>query len=399
MSDEWANLTNGSFKGVAFHAAIPNRGQQYGVESEEVTVERRLQFIERPLVDGASVNDWGSKAPIFAVVVKFFGPNHDKDLQDFFKVLDEGTPGPLILPTSPKAVLACFWKRGIATTFNDGNGARVTVTWASDEAIQSTGTGKAQKFNLEQLSKEAGKANLDANVSNALGVLQDNPFLTAVRTFEKSLSKTRSVVNAVLTLEDGVRNRIASIDANIKGTLALIKEATDEVQRLFGSDAANAAAAVTPALSLGTNAETGQTITDFSEPDVIPPPVDALAPPPLPVTLSVPTNNLGSFSGVANFGDVVAASLASDRDEMAGSSGGRTEDVARALTTVLNSFTAYIRTVQGPEPVRYTTPVDMCLGEILFFNGIDLSELRNVLRANSHIDDPFFVPKGTDLLL
>ena len=38
MAFDWQNLTNGSFKGVPFHVAVPSRDQQYGVESEEMTL-------------------------------------------------------------------------------------------------------------------------------------------------------------------------------------------------------------------------------------------------------------------------------------------------------------------------------------------------------------------------
>src|SRR5689334_4882198 len=99
MSEQWANLTGGSFKNVPFHVAIPSKQTQYGVESEEMSVERRLQFIKRPLVDGSPVRDWGAESEQFTAVVEFFGSKWKADSDAFLAVLDEGTPGPLILPT------------------------------------------------------------------------------------------------------------------------------------------------------------------------------------------------------------------------------------------------------------------------------------------------------------
>ncbi|MGZ3316861.1 MAG: DNA circularization N-terminal domain-containing protein, partial [Isosphaeraceae bacterium] len=324
MSFEWQNLTNGSFKGIPFHVAIPNRNHQYGVESEEMSIERRLQFIKRPLVDGAGVRDWGSDPENFVAVVEFFGVNHAKTAETFLQALNQGTPGILVLPTAPKAVLAYFWKRTRSTTYREGNAIKVTVTWVAATEVQTDNTGKATGADLTPPSIDEAKSALDTDVSNALSILQDNPLLSAVRTFQGGLSKVRSVVNAVLTLEEGVRNKISNLDANIKGTLALIKSATDEIQSLFSPTASNVAPSGS---SLGTNSQTGQTVTDFSEPDTIPAPVDPLAPPAVQPTISISTNNLGTTSGVGIFGSSVSGSLSGNRDDLTSNSGGRTEDV------------------------------------------------------------------------
>jgi prophage DNA circulation protein len=397
VSFDWQNLTNGSFDGVPFHAAIPNRSTQYGVESEEMTIERRLQFIKRPLVDGAEIRDWGSDEEVFTASIEFFGVNHAKTAETFLARLRTGQPGLLILPTHPKAVLSYFWKRSRATSHREGNAIRVTVTWAAATVVQSAGTGKSSAFDLPQLSIDAGKSKLDADVDNALGILQDNPFLSAVRTFESGLSKIRSTVNAVLTLEQGVRNRIKTIDANILGTLALIKSATDEIQGLFGSVAVSTVARATT--SLGTDSVTGQTVISVSEPDTIPAPIDPLAPPAVPTTISIPTANLDTGSGVTAFAAAVKAELASDREELAEKSVGRTEDVSRALTAVLVSLAEYVAAVATEQPTSYLVPIDMSLAEALFHNGVDLAELREILRANPQVDDPFLVAKGTVLVL
>jgi hypothetical protein len=400
MSDDWQNLTNGSFKGVPFHAAIPARDQQYGVESEEMTLERRLQFIKRPLVDGAPVRDWGADPETHVAVIEFFGVNHHKTAEAFLQVLNEGTPGILILPTMKKATLCYFWKRTRSTHYRDGNAIRVTVTWVDANEVASSGNGKASALSVAAPSIDQAKAGLDADVSNALGVLQDNPLLKAVRTFEAGVSKVRSTVNAVLTLEEGVRNKIASIDADIRGTLSQIKGAIDEIHSIFSPTAAAASSASAGSgSSLGTDSETGQTVIAVTEPDELPLPADPLAAPSLQPSVSVPTNNLGTKAGVAIFGESVASILASSRDDLASNSAGRTEDVSRALTAALNSLALYVDAVVGEAPLTYTVPLDMCLGEALFVNGVDLSELREVHKKNPQVTDTFLVPKGTVLVL
>ena len=98
-------------------------------------------------------------------------------------------------------------------------------------------------------------------------------------------------------------------------------------------------------------------------------------------------------------GDQIAEALATNRDTLVGDSGGRTEDVSRSVTAVMNSLAEYIAAVVGDAPLSFTVPVDMSLGEAMFLNGIDLANLREVHRANSHVADPFFVAKGTVLSL
>jgi hypothetical protein len=397
MSFDWQKLTGGSFKNVPFHVAIPSRDQQYGVESEEMTLERRLQFIKRPLRDGAGVRDWGAEPETFVAVIEFFGVKHHDTAEAFLQVLNEGTPGPLILPTIGKAVLAYFWKRTRATRYQDGNAIRVTVTWVAAAEVQTTGTGQASASTSTLPTVDQAKATLDSDISNALGVLQDNPLLSAVRTFEGGVSKVRSAVNAVLTLEQGVRSRIATLEAEVKGTIALIKGAIAEIHSIFSPSSASNAP--TGAGSLGTNSQTGQTVTNFAEPDVIPAPANPLAPPAPVSTVTLPTQDLGSAGGVSNFGDAAAAVVIPRRDELAGISVGRTEDVSRALTQMLNSLAAYVQAVVGQAPLSFTVPMDMSLGEVLFLNGLDQGQLREIHRKNPQVDDPFLVPSGTVVVL
>ncbi|MGZ3687129.1 MAG: DNA circularization N-terminal domain-containing protein [Bdellovibrionota bacterium] len=395
MKDEWQNLTNGSFRGIPFHVAIPSRDHQYGVESEEMTLERRLQFIKRPLIDGAPVRDWGQDPETFVAVIEFFGVNHAKTAETFLQALNQGAPGTLILPTAPKAVLAFFWKRSRATSYREGNAIRVTVTWVAAAEVESAGNGISTAQDVAAPSIDEAKSALDTDVSNAQSILQNNPFIKAVRGFESILSTAKSAVNAVLTLDQGVRSKIVSLQADIASTLALIKAGTDEIQAVFSPNKPSASSGG----SLGTNTETGETIIDFSEPDVIPAPADPLAPPPVQSTVSISTNNLGSNSGVAIFGSNVAASLSANQSALDVNSSGRTEDVSRSLTAVLNSLAAYISAIGGVAPIEFELLTDMSLGEVLFVNSIDLAELRAVQKVNPQVTDPFFIPKGTVVLI
>lgn len=399
MSEVWADLTNGSFRGIPFHSAIPSRKTQYGVESEEHTIERRLQFIKRPLVDGAAIRDWGQEAGIHTAVIEFFGPNHKKDSDAFFAALDKGTPGTLILPTIPKAVQAYFWKRGKSTRYQEGNALKVSVTWAETSEINAAASsGSSSAFTLTPPSIDQAAAALGASTDNALSILQDNPLLSAIRTGESTISSVRSVVNAVQTLGQGVVSRIATIEAEITGTIAQINSVVASIQSIF-SPSASSSRGVPSAASLGTDSETGQQIIDVSEPDSLPQAPDPLAPPAIIPTLNIPTKNVDAIPGVQAFAAAVVAQLTTNQTDINTASIGRTEDVSAALTDVLNKFNDYITAVVGAPPETFTTLTDMSLGEVLFLNGIDQGELDSVYRLNPLISDPFFVPKGTVVIL
>ena len=55
MATEW-NITDASFAGITFHVAVPKAGSGFGVMSQDISNERRLQISEKPLVDGAEVD-------------------------------------------------------------------------------------------------------------------------------------------------------------------------------------------------------------------------------------------------------------------------------------------------------------------------------------------------------
>lgn len=396
---DWKKLTNGSFKGVPFHSVIPNKNAQYGVESEEYVVERRLQFIKRPGVDGAPVKDWGQDPQVFTAQIEFFGIKSPADSKKFLDSLDQGTPGSLILPTIPKAVNAYFWKRTRSVTNKEGNTVRVAVTWVSADAVTAPKSGQASGITALIQSIDQGAAAVTGDVQDALTIIQDNPFIAAINSFSNVVGEAQSVVNAVLSIPGSVRNAIYTATNDVTSLLGTVTGAIASIQAIFSPTAQNAVSS-SPTTSLGTDSETGQTVIPFNEPEILPAPPPALPAAPIPPpTVSVSTTSLDTKGGVSAFGSEMIAALTAKRDDLQTLSVGRCEDIYRALTKVINDLNTYVDQVVGPPAITYVVESNVSLGEILFFNGIPLSQLKQVITDNPHVTDPFYVPKGTVLTL
>lgn len=395
--NEWINLTDGSYKGFTFHVAIPTAANPQGIGSEEVELERRIQQIDRPLVDGAKISDFGRKSEVYTAEIYFHGPNYQQQYKAFLAVISDGVPGPLTLPTEPKTVQAAFWKLSRRADASGGNLKVVRVTWVehNDQVVGS----------LNQKSIDSTKSDLDSKISTAKSKLQDNIFLTAVRGFESGLSTVRRASNMVLTLTDGVRNRIKQLDANVSGTLNLLKQTTDEIYSVFGkakdtsaSLQATAQTAKVPAAARF-DSTTGQRIADFTEPDTVAPAVDPLQKPPISPQIDVPQSNVDTNQGVQIFVQKAVAQMKADRDELLSNSSGRISDVASALTAVMNSLEDFGGTIQTPSVNLVVVPREMTLMEVLFLNGVSLDNLNLIHQSNTHIDDPLVVPAGTVVAL
>lgn len=405
MSAEWKNLTNGSFKGFNFHVALPSGDQIQGISSEEISLERRLQVIKRPLVDGAKVNDYGRDAEQYTAEIHFHGENWLEQFRQFRAVLDQGMPGTLILPTKEEAVQAYFQKMTRTADASGGNHLVVRCTWIEHNEQADTGT--AQKANLS-----AAKADLDGKIDTALGILQNNPLLSAVRAMESGISVARQAANTVLTLTEGVRNRIKQLDANIQGTLSLVKEATDEIVSIFQSGVNSAAinpfandtgsaasGAVATTSATGYDPETGQRIADFTEPDVPPPPPSPIAKPAIAPDVSVSTRSLDTDSGIKMFSSSAMAQMKADAAELVDHASGRTDDVSQAVTDVINSLQDVVSTVTLQGATLVVVPLEMSLAEVLFQNGISLDRLMEFYQKNSFLSDPMVVPAGSVITL
>lgn len=407
MAYEWKQITNGTYKGFQFHIASPTRQSGQGAVSIDVQTERRLQLIKRAQVDGAKIRDFGSDPRPITLEIIFFGIGYDKKFDQFEKILNEGTAGTLIIPDRKKAMSAYVHKIGETSDHSSGGSKTIRVTWMEEtNKDQSPSTSLLSLPTVPSLDEAASA--LDSSVDDSLSILQDNPFLTAVRGLESGLSTARRAANTVLTLDDAVKNRIQQVAADITGTLALIKSAGSTILHLFGLDKSKLNAAVNKAKSevgqisagatsnIGTvDSETGQRITDFSDPSVLPPAPDPLAKPPIVPNIGVSPKNLQTPAGVQIFAQKAIAAITASRDSIVSDSGGRADDVGGSITTVINAIKSLAAAVATPSLTQVVVPIEMSLMEVMFQNGVDLNSLNDVHNQNTHVVDPLVVPKGT----
>lgn len=390
---DWVELVDGRFKDVVFHYAVPKDDKVHGISTEEIADERRLQMIERPFVNGAVINDLGGRAKQYSVEVHFFGPNYAKLSDEFEKLLDQGTAGKLILPTIRRPVLAYYQKRSVSSRYDDGSAKTMHVTWIGTEVspklVDATEKALLSHASVSETASSAAEA-----ISSAKSILQDNPFLSAVRTFESGLSSARRFSNTILTLKNGVVKRIQSIEANISGTLDLMSEAIGSIRSLLSPESTAGSASHGDTLNL-VDSVTGNPIADYSDPDTLPTPKDPLANSgPTPV-LPVSRTNVESEAGAERLIAKIVSGLKDNRDSLQGLTLGHTDDVAVAINVVITRVNDFMGSVLTKSSKQVVVPVTMSLNEVLFLNGINPSKLRQYHKMNTHIDDIVVIPAGT----
>jgi uncharacterized protein YkuJ len=389
VPNEWKELTDGSFKGYVFHVAVPSASAVHGTTRVEIKDGRRLQTIQRPLRDGAQVRDFGREARRFTAEVVFFGDNYQFELQEFKKKLHEGTPGILTLPDQPTAVVAYFESLTESSSHEAGNTKVCNVTWLEHTEVASDQPSTGGVFTV---TPDTAKANLTAAVANAQSILQNNPLLKAVRAFEAGLSATRSLTNTVLSLNDGIRNRIKQLDANLKSTLAFAAQGIAVIDALFrGSPQAS----TTSSSSTAVDPETGQRVVDYLDPTSAPPQPDPLAAPEIDSERPFDPTTITSSAKAEQYVQGLITALQEDLAELLESSGGRVDDVAAAILATINTLQAYLKALADLGGTLVVVPFEMSLLEVMFQNGRAVEELSAVYKRNTHIEDPLIVPQGS----
>lgn len=393
MAAEWKNLTDGSFKGFTFHVAVPQKDKGHGIANKQIVHERKLQVVERPLTDGSEPNDFGRKGKVLSAQIIFHGSNYQKDFKSFLDLCNEGSPGVLTLPDEPESVAASFQRMTERAEVGGANSKSIDVTWVESGQVKAVFKDDLLK-GLTKLDVKTSADKTKSFAQSAIDAVNSNPVLAAIRSAETGLSKVRSVVNAVTSLTEGVRNRIAGIDAEIRGTLAQIKDAVDEISTLFGAGSTKSSI-----FSATINPVTGQKTADFSEPDQVTP-----APDPLVSTRNAPTTaiQLGAIlspDAATNTIATLSGHLQSTRDDLTGTTSGRTDEVHKALTAVVGSLGDLKASIVVASTIQVVVPAEMSLMEILFANGHSVDELDDAYRKNRHITDPLVVPAGTVITL
>lgn len=390
MAAEWKNLTDGSFKGFTFSVALPQKARAHGMVSQQIVHERKLQVVDQPLVDGSGTNDFGRKGRVISAQLVFHGNNLDKDLKSFLDLCNEGTPGILNLPDEPVAINASFQRATVKSEVGQANSKSVEVTWIESDQVAPAHFGSTVGSGFKKSIPEQAAISKSL-LGDVISAVNSNPVLAAIRKAETGLSTIRSAVNAVTSLAEGVRNRIAQIDGEIRGTLAQITDAIDDISKLLGGS--SSAQQVT--FSSSVDVITGQVTADFNDPDEVTPAPNPLVNDQNPATRPVTLTSITSPDSAIIALNALAAQITSNRDELVGDTSGRTNDVYKALTSALATIQDMKASILTESKTLVVVPFELSLLEICFFNGLTVDDVDTVYKSNRHITDPLVVAAGT----
>lgn len=390
-------ITDASFKGQKFHVAIPDKASNFGMTSQSISKERRLQVSEKPGIDGADVEDFGQKPRIFSAEVIFFGDDYRDNLKAFEKILDQGTSGILILPDLDEAVWAKFQKEDRRTTAQDGTATMLSISWIEDRRTQVT----AQDITAADAAKAAlssgnvaqsiptisDKANSVVAFSNAAtNTLQNNSVITAVLAVESAVVSTTTSINAVTNIG---RNAIQQI-------ITVYHRATAEIANLQAS--IRGLLTFTDNLNLGltqkkpTRYNTGLGAEDFTQP---PTSTTTVGPTNSVVVASNPSNAVNSFTDAINLLTASIANMKQNRLDLESSTKGSTNDFSLASIQLENQAKELLNIITPATTTNYVVLARLSLVEICFANGLTADQINNVYLNNTQITDPLVVPPMT----
>jgi hypothetical protein len=397
-------FTDGSFKGYRFHVALPTRDQQHGVNSLEKTYSKRLQLIKRALRDGADINIFGANEVAYSVEIEFHGPNYLAEFDSFYAItMGEDSAGVLILPDMPKAVLAVFEKMSVRSAASSGETLVVSASWigAGSKPSKSLAELTDAATGDQVAAAAAATSRLEAASSKAQDVIRNNGFMKGVQSVYGKLSQGRSSINAVLKASNSQRKAVLDSVGNIQATLGLANSIGDRVLSFVTKKAASRTTLTAPTFEPEStiDAATGQQVADFAEPETVAAKADPLAKPSVVPTVEKEVPGIETPAGAELSLAKVADSLQKDAIALEELSGGRTEEITRAIGAVRSAIVDLASTVKPQMKVPYLTRVEMSIHEVLFVNGLSIDLTMRTLEKNPHLEDELAIPAGTVVYL
>mgnify|MGYP000067763058 CR=1 FL=1 len=390
---EWYNLTNGSFNGYNFHIAEPKGDKVHGISSSEMKISRRLQISKRPLVDGASVRDFGANERTFSFEVIFFGKYYLENYLQFETAVNTGTPGELVIPTYPRPIQCYFSEASVKSAVDSHNTIVVSVSFVQDEVTDQVGTNSTTK-NLSQ--KELSE--LIKNKSTiAKSVIEENEFVSAIEAFEDGLTGARRFATTVSNLQEAVRSKIGNLKGQLLSTLALLGEAipkiesrTDSLEDIssgflekeFNRDIVE----ISSAVELSTDVETvadDDGIETSSE--------GALGEAEIAVE---EVGNINSDVAVEDKLLSISGSLASSSEEMNALASGNAQDVFVAIKDLNSVVYEYKKFFKQKTLQMVLVNREVSLIEVMFKNEVDADQLEQISSYNTHLEDNLIIPPG-----
>ena len=390
-------ITDGSYKGLTFHLAVPDRSQAYGVMSQDVTNERRIQVSEKALLDGADLQDFGRKAKVFTAEVIFYGGDYRSQLKTFEDLLDEPSTGTLILPDHA-AVKAKYIKHTRKSSANEGDTTVLSVTWMEDHTSAtpspiSRADQEAQEANIAQTEYGAAKVEDKAQGLLALSkkgqeLLANNPVLTKINQSLASATAQRVSINSVTNL---TRDAVALVNTTAKQTFSTLDSL---------AAATNGLLHVTELLKFDlespnpTRFNTALGLVDFTAPAVGTTTTVSgaekvvKAPPP---TLSTVT----SYEDAAVQMKKMAADLAVKKNVLEKSTQGSTKDFSVTAVAIINQINDIVALVGKKSTKQVLTTTQTSMLEVCFEHGVPTKDIGRVFQLNLALTDTLDIPPLT----
>lgn len=427
-NNKWVNLVDGIYKGFRFHVAIPgsaapagdpNAGapEYHGITREQSTLKARNQVIVRPGVNGAEIVNFGNDPEEYTVDVVFFGDNWQSLYDQFKTVLVDPQPGTLTLPTQSKAVNAAFSNMTALAQVGDGGAKMCTVTWVQNGTVdQSAGNpipGPGQSLGALATAAAAvtsalvsAQAAVQSGVNAANSTIAASGVLAAIGAAQAGLNTVARFSNIAQSLTQGIQNRIQQIKSNLKNTLALGPAMVASINSLLGISNQNTAGitgAATQASTSGTTAaqttptidpETGQLIVPNTQAAVAAAP-NPLQAPDLPANTGITIGDLTSDVAKKALLAQIVGVLQDQSAELNGYVNGAASDIQDSMGPVVNALQNFVNAAVSSSTQTLMTTSELSLSEIMFYNGIGLSQLLVIHQQNPQILDPFVVPVGT----
>jgi len=394
---DW-KITNGSFKGIGFHVAIPKADSQFGIIDQDVNTERRLQISERPGVDGADVEDFGQKPRTFSATVVFFGGDYQASLKSLERILNEGTSGTLILPDLDEAVNAKFQRESRRTNSNDGYTTTLSLSWIEDrsqiitassisdaQAAQAALQGGNTQDALGTVLSQSSKANEQAN--KALAALSLNKFLNKLSSAENAIVNARVTINSFNNLPKNQRQEILSLVGRVNGEITGLQAAINGLGNY--SDSLNLGLSQTNP----SRVNTGVGAVDYRSVDKVS--TSVVSGSERVLVKTAVTRPVQSFQEAENLLQSSVESLSETKNLLETKTQGATSDFSTEVVTLVNLTKDLIFIIQDKPTKQVLTTAQTTLLETCFYNQIPVSDIDRIYKLNRHLDDILNIPRLT----
>lgn len=398
------------YKGFQFHVAIPAKSSGYGVTSQSIKTERRLQISEKPGVDGAEVEDFGRKPQTFNCDVVFFTNDYVEQLEKFESILNQGTSGELILPDMHTAANAKFQseERRTATdtmtvlslTFIEDIKAPPTATVASTSVLA-----KAALSANNPTAAIPAIASLCSTISQGAqsltNTLNNNPVINAIQAANNSVVGVTSTINSVLNIARTTRQTIISLVKETQNNLKNIQAATQGLLNFtdllnlttVGAQSNSVSQPLTTAQSSTLasidykNVGTSTTTTVNGSQQVV-------------QGSTIAPTQVNSFKDATTQFQSVLETLQSQKQGLETNTSGNTDDFTVSSVQLEKQIQTLLGIIETPPLSPVYSDITMSLAEICFLNGKTVEDIDTVYQNNNNVlTDILTVPAFTIVYL